>query len=289
MLLAEGYQVVGIDNLTAGTLENIPEGVEFHKLDIRSDDVAGHFKGCDAVFHLAAKNCLIDCMENPLDTADVNVRGTVQVLEVTRTAGVTRFIYADTSAEYEGVTKFPTPVDEVAPIGTYAASKRAGWHFCDSYRQLYGMDLTTLRYFNVYGPAQDYRRVVPPVMSAFIIKMLEGKPPSIYGTGEKRRDFVYVNDVNRFHLLCLEDKRTIGKVYNIGSGINYSIREVFDRIEALLKTGLQPVYEPDLPGEAEVNLADISESQKLGWEPEIDLDEGLKRSIAYIRERVMVK
>lgn len=287
MLLDEGHKVVGIDNLSAGTLENVPDGVEFHELDIRTSDLAEVFSGAAAVFHLAAKNCLLDCMQNPLETADINVSGTVRVLEAARTSSVPKMIYADTSAEYEGVTDFPSRVDRVHPIGTYAASKRAAWHFCDSYSRLYGLRLTTLRYFNVYGPAQDFRRVVPPVMSAFIMKMLAGVRPTIYGTGAKRRDFIYVDDVNRFHLLALTDPRTDGRIFNVGSGVNHSICEIFDAIEAQLRTGITPEYAPDLPGEAEVTLADISDASALGWWPEIDLAEGLRRSIEYIRTRVL--
>jgi UDP-glucose 4-epimerase len=172
-------------------------------------------------------------------------------------------------------------------VGTYAVSKRAAWHFCDSYSRLHGLRLTTLRYFNVYGPAQDFRRVVPPVMSAFIMKMLAGVRPTIYGTGAKRRDFVFVDDVNRFHLLCLTDPRTDGHVFNVGSGVNHSITEIFDAIEAQLKTGLTPQYAPDLPGEAEVTLADIADGLAFGWRPEIDLIDGLRRSIEYIKTRVL--
>ena len=287
LLLDEGYEVVGIDNLSAGTRENIPAGVKFQELDIREPGIADAFVGCEAAFHLAAKNCLLDCMQSPIETADINVRGTVQVLEAVRAARVPKLIYADTSAEYEGITEFPSRVDRVHPVGTYAVSKRSAWHFCDSYSRLYGLRLTTLRYFNVYGPAQDFRRVVPPVMSAFIMKMLAGTPPTIYGTGGKRRDFVYVDDVNRFHLLCLRDPRTDGGVFNVGSGVNHSIREIFDAIEAQLETGLVPVVAPDLPGEAEVTLADLSENAAVGWQPAIDLTEGLRRSIEYIRTRVL--
>jgi UDP-glucose 4-epimerase len=287
MLLDERYEVAGIDNLSAGTRENIPAGVKFLEADIRSPVIADAFAGCEAVFHLAAKNCLLDCMQSPLETVDINVRGTVQVLEAARATGVPKLIYADTSAEYEGITEFPSRVDLVHPIGTYAVSKRSAWHFCDSYSRLYGMRLTTLRYFNVYGPAQDFRRVVPPVMSAFIMKMLAGVAPTIYGTGGKRRDFIYVDDVNRFHLLCLQDPRSDGGVFNVGSGVNYSIREIFDAIENQLRTGLSPAVAPDLPGEAEITLADIGESIRLGWRPEVDLAEGLRRSIEYIQTRVL--
>ncbi len=281
MLLQEGYRVVGIDNLSAGTLGNLPKGVELLRVEIRDlEAFRPAFRGARAVFHLAAKNCLIDCLRNPAETASINVHGTANVLEACLANGVDRLIYADSSAEYEGIRNFPTPVDAVCPLGPYAVSKRAGWLFCDAYARLKNLRLTTLRYFNVYGPAQDFRRVVPPVISAFIMKLLAGERPVIYGSGEKRRDFIYVDDVNRFHLLCFRDERTVGKIYNVGSGVNHSIRDVFRAIEDVLRTGLSPLHEPDLPGEAEVTLADIRNERKLGWEPHVGFREGIERSVA---------
>jgi len=282
----EKLKVIGADNLSAGTWENIPKGVEFFKMDIRDKEIFPLFKGVDVVFHLAAKNCLIDCLNDPLDTSDINVKGTVNVLEASKAAEVKRFIYADSAAEYERVYDFPSKVNKVRPIGTYAVSKRAGALFCESYQKIFGLNVTILRYFNVYGPAQDWRRVIPPVMSAFIFKLLKGERPVIYGTGEKRRDFIYIDDVNDFHLKIVENDTTIGKTYNVGSGVNYSINEIYQLIDEILQTGIKPIYKEDLPGEAEVTLADISESAALGWEPKIDIKEGLKKSIEYIKEKV---
>lgn len=281
------YHVIGIDNLSQGTLKNIPEEVEFHKLDIRDKKIYPHFKNIDTVFHLAAKNCLIDCLKDPLETSDINVKGTVNVLEATRLAKVRKFIYADTSAEYEGINEFPSRVDKVCPVGAYAVSKRSGALFCESYKRLYGMNITILRYFNVYGPAQDWRRVMPPVMSAFIIKMLMGERSLIYGTGQKRRDFIYIDDVNDFHLLVINNERTNGNTYNVGTGNNYSVYEIYTLIEDILHTNLKPVYNNDLPAEAQVTLADITESKKIGWKPKIDIKEGLKKSIEYIKNKVL--
>jgi len=147
--------------------------------------------------------------------------------------------------------------------------------------------MTALRYFNVYGPRQDYRRTIPPATSAFIIKLLRGERPIIYGSGLRRRDFVYVDDVNDFHLRCLEDERTVGNVYNLGSGSNHSILELYRRVADLLGTAIEPEYKPELPGEAEATLADVSAARALGWEPRVDLDEGLRRSIDYIKREVM--
>jgi nucleoside-diphosphate-sugar epimerase len=286
-LLDSGYKVRGIDNLSAGTRENLDPRVEFHQADIRDLEIHNLFDGVDGVFHLAAKNCLSECLKDPLGAASANVLGTLNILEAARNAKVRKVIYADTSAEYEGITEFPTKEEKIRPIGVYAASKHGGATFCESYRELYKMNITALRYFNVYGPAQDWRRVVPPVMSAFIIRMLSGERPMIYGTGEKRRDFIYVDDVNDFHLLALEDPRVDGQVFNVGSGINFSVNEIYELIEEQVKSGLRPVSKPDLPGEAQVTLADIAKSCSLGWKPKVDIREGLRLSIQYIRERVM--
>jgi UDP-glucose 4-epimerase len=287
LLLDRGYAVRGIDNLSAGTAENVDERLEFHAIDIRAPEIYPLFEEADAVFHLAAKTCLPECVSKPLEAASMNVMGTLNVLEAARRAKVRKFIYADTSAEYEGIKEFPTPEEHIRPIGIYAASKHGGATFCESYRELYGINVTILRYFNVYGPAQDWRRVIPPVMSSFIIRMLQGEQPAIYGTGEKRRDFIYVDDVNDFHLLVLEDQRTDGKVFNVGSGINFSVNEIYKLVEELLKTGLRPIYKPDLQGEAQITLADLTSAMALGWKPRIAITEGLARTVEYLRSRVL--
>jgi len=282
-LLAEGYEVRGIDNLAYGLRENVPMEVGFHCLDIRDRRIIPLFDGVDTVFHLAAKNCIADCQADPVETAEINVSGAVNVFEAARRAGVRKVIYAESSALYEGCTVLPTPESEVKPESFYAVSKLASMYFADAYKTFYDSQFTALRYFCVYGPVQDYRRTIPPVMSAFIIKLLKGERPSIYGTGEKRRDFIYVDDVNDFHLICIQDDRTNGRTFNIGSGVNYSVKEILDRVSKILHITPEPVYKDDLPGEAQVTLADITQAKGLGWEPKTLLEEGLERAIEYIR------
>jgi UDP-glucose 4-epimerase len=286
-LVADGYRVIGIDDLSAGVLEQVPAGVEFHHADIRSAAIQPLFPTGGIVFHLAAKNCIADCQADPVETVSVNVLGTVSVLEAARRAGVAKVVYAESSAIYEGSDRLPTPESEAAPESFYAVSKQAGHELAGAYARFHGLRLTGLRYFCVYGPRQDYRRSIPPVMSAFILKLLRGERPTIYGTGEKRRDFVYVDDVNRFHLQCMTDERTDGRVFNVGSGRSHSVREIFDEIRSQLGSELEPRYEPDLPGEAQETLADIGAARSVGWEPEVGLDQGLGRSIRYIRDEVL--
>jgi UDP-glucose 4-epimerase len=286
-LLARGYSVVGIDDLSAGTLENVDKGIEFHKLDIRDSKVYQLTEGIDVLFHLAAKASLTDCLAQPIEAASVNTLGTLNMLEAAHKAQVPKFVYADTSAEYEGIEEFPQKEDKVLPIGVYAASKHGGYAFCESYRRLYGMNITVMRYFNVYGPAQDWRRVIPPVMCAFILRMLRGERPMIYGSGEKRRDFIYVDDVNDLHMAVLDNPKSEGMIVNAGTGTNFSVNEVYTLVEEQLKSGLKPIYKPDLPGEAQITLADITNAKSLGWEPKIEIREGLRRSIKYLKEQLL--
>jgi UDP-glucose 4-epimerase len=282
-LLQKGYKVVGVDNLAYGVEEQIPEGVEFHKMDIRDRAIYPLFHDIDYVFHLAAKNCISDCQLDPVETADINVRGTVNIFEAAKRAKVKKVIYAESSALYEGSNTLPTPETDVKPESFYAISKFSSMYFAEGYARFFNLKTTALRYFCVYGPRQDYRRTIPPVFSAFIIKLLKGEQPIIYGTGEKRRDFIHVDDVNDFHEMCITDDRTTGKVFNLGSGTNYSVNEIYSMIASLLGSSVKPVYKPDLPGEAFANLADISLAKSLGWRPRISLKEGLQTSIEFIK------
>jgi len=325
-LLRDGHRVIGIDNLAYGLRSNIPEGVDFHQLDIRGKEMYPLFAGTDAVFHFAAKNCIADCQADPVETADINVRGTVNVFEAARRGGVGKVIYAESSAIYEGAKTYPTPETDEAPESFYAMSKMASKYFAEAYQRFYGaasagtgqppaigqqpsaasppvcgashqplaahpqpstgMQFTALRYFCVYGPVQDYRRTIPPLMSAFIIKLLKGEAPTIFGTGEKRRDFVYVDDINDFHVQYLTDPRTDNRVFNLGAGVSYSVNEIYPLVSKLLNIHIEPIRKPDLPGEAQVTLADITAARALGWEPKTDIVTGLQNAIAYIRSEM---
>lgn len=286
LLKKGGYRVVGIDNLSYGVREQIPDGVEFINLDIRSKDIYPHFENMDYVFHFAAKNCISDCQKNPIETSDINITGTINVFEAGKIHKVKKIVYAESSALYEGSKNFPTAEDDEHPESFYALSKYAGMLFAKGYEKFYGVKSTALRYFNVYGPRQDYRRSIPPLFSALIINLLKGKQPIIYGNGTKRRDFIYVDDINEFHVLCMEDERTTGEVFNLGSGVNNSVNEIYEVVAKLIGTDIKPNYMDDLPGEAFQNLADISKAQKLGWKPGTDLKLGMKESVDYIRKEI---
>jgi UDP-glucose 4-epimerase len=285
-LVREGYSVIGIDNLSQGFIEQVPKEVEFHELDIRSSkEIVPLFKGIDVVFHLAAKTCVPECQEAPYETADINVMGTLSVFDACRAAGVKKVIYVESSAVYEGSTTLPTPESDFAPQTFYAISKATDHLFAKGYHEFFGIKMVGLRYFNVYGPRQDYRRAMPPLMSRFIIKFLmnDRKMP-IFGDGTDRRDYVHVDDVNDLHMLLIE--KDAPPVLNVGSGTNNSILEILALIEEVMGDKGQIEFVPNTPGAAKETLADIRAAQKMGWQPKASIKEGLKGMVEYIKAEV---
>ena len=285
-LVKEGHSVVGIDDLSAGILEQVPKEVKLFKVDIRSKDIRPIFNGVDVVFHLAARNCVPDCQLHPYETADVNIMGTINVFEAAKAAKVNRVIYAESAAIYEGSTKVPTPETEFAPQTYYAISKAANHLFAKAYGEFEGMKMVGLRYLNVYGPRQDYRRAVPPVMSRFIIKLLRNEHPPVYGDGTDRRDYIHIDDLNNFHMLCLTSGGVVNKVFNLGSGKSYSILEVLAMIQQMLGTNIKPEFVANVPGAARESRADISEARKVGWEPKVPINEGLQGMMTCIKSEM---
>lgn len=286
-LLENNIDVIGIDNLSYGVKEQIPDGVKFFKEDIRDKQILSLFESIDYVFHLAAKNSLIDCEKNPRETHDINVNGTKNIFNLSLKKGVKKVIYAESSAVYEGVEILPSTESITCPKSIYAKSKMETNTIAQQLFVSKRLITTGLRYFNVYGPYQDYRRTIPPVFSAFIIKMLQGKSPIIYGDGSKKRDFVYVDDVNDFHLMCINNDRTNNEVFNVGSGKNYSIKYIYEQIQSILGSDIRPVFAENFDFEAQENLANIDKAKKIGWNPKTDLSDGLKKSIDYIKENVI--
>jgi UDP-glucose 4-epimerase len=275
-LLAAGHAVVGIDNLAYGRAEQIPRGADFRKLDIRSKDIYPAFEGVDVVFHLAAKNDLLACQRDPAETMDINVHGTTNVFEAAQRAGVKKVIFSSSSALEEGESRLK---------GFYAISKATCEKIADGYRAAFGLDYVLLRYFNVYGPRQDYRRDPPPVMSSFIIKLLKGERPRIYNSVQNtKQDFIYVDDINDFHLQCLDDDRVTDKLFRLGSGKNVFVGEIWDTIRAIAGSDLLPEMVPPPPGFTPAStLADISEAEKLGWHPKTSLENGLRTQFEYLK------
>ena len=276
-LLAAGYDVVGIDNLAYGKLEQVPAGVDFKKMDVRSQEIYPAFEGVAAVFHLAAKNDLLACQKDPVETMDINVHGTANVLEAATRAGVKKVVFASSSALEEGEARLK---------GFYAISKMSCERIAEGYRAAFGIDYVLPRYFNVYGPRQDYRRLPhPPVMSEFILKAFRNEAPVFYeGYERDGRDFIYVDDLNDFHLLCLTTDVVNNRLFRIGTGRSFSIKEVWDTIKKIMASDLEPVVKPGPAGHLPVmTKADVTDAVSVGWHAKTSLSDGLKAQIAFIK------
>ena len=289
LLSNKNYNVIGIDNLAYGIKEQIPFGVKFYNADIRDKSIYPLFIDVDFVFHFAAKNCISDCQLDPLETANINIYGTINVFEASRLAKVKKVIYAESSAMYEGSLKIPTPETEVHPQSFYAISKHSTMLFAEAYSRYFNLNSTALRYFCVYGPKQDYRRTIPPLFSSFIIKILKNEAPIIYGNGEKRRDFIHIDDINKFHILCMENSNTDNKVFNLGSGFNYSVNDIYKLISKKLNSTISPIYKDNIAGEAQENLSDNTNANIIGWKPEMNIEQGLETMIDYIKNEMEQK
>tara|TARA_B100002019_G_scaffold207064_1_gene179816 strand:- start:2756 stop:3745 length:990 start_codon:yes stop_codon:yes gene_type:complete len=296
-LLKNGHQVVGIDNFSCGFRKNMEDFIEhpkftFYEQDIR--DIAPSEVSYDAVWHLAARGELYYCRDHIGEAIDVNIKGTLKMLDFAKAANAQHFYFADTSAEYDnikGEENYPTAEKDApnisTPLGYYAITKMAASQFIRSYGESNGIGTTLFRYTNIYGPSMNLKRDIPPVVGSFTNKMFDGETPIVYGTGRKRRDFLHIDDLNDFHYAAFENRqdKTDSQTYNAGCGQNYSILEIRRLVyNACMKrdsgtpTGI--LYKPDQPNEAEITQADISKAKNdWGWSPKLSIEEGIDRTV----------
>ena len=218
----------------------------------------------------------------------MNATGTLNVLLAARDARVRRVVYAGSTSAYGNSAVLPNREDHVAnPLGPYAASKLAGEGYCLAFHAAYGLETVVLRYFNVFGPRQDPKSQYAAVVPRFIAAALAGEPPTIYGDGSQTRDFVYVANVVHANLLATRAPaaRVAGQVFNVGCGRSMSVNELWDRVRGLTGVPVLPRHEAARAGEVKSSLASITKARELvGYQPEVDLDEGLRRTITFYRE-----
>ena len=277
-----GLDVVVVDNLATGSRANLNPAARLYEVDIRDRAALDEVFAAERpaiVNHQAAQASVRVSMEDPPKDAEINVLGSLNVLEVARRYGTRKLIYAATGGAAVGEPKY-LPVDEdhpVEPLSPYGADKHAVEHYCGIYQRSFGLEATILRYANVYGPRQDPRGEAG-VIAIFVGRMLAGQHPSIYGSGDQERDYVYVEDVARASVLALT--KGGGGMYNIGTGVSASVNDLFERLAELTGFGEQPTYADALPGEVfKIYVTYERARRELGWEPTVDLYEGLRRTV----------
>jgi UDP-glucose 4-epimerase len=282
-LVKNGYGVVVVDNLVTGNKNNINPKVEFVEGDITNKnlDEKINFQEIDVVIHQAAQINVRKSVENPIYDGDINVLGTLNILENMRKYDVKKIIYASSGGAVYGEPKH-LPVDEnhpIAPLSPYGLSKYCGEEYIKLYNRLYGIEYCILRYSNVYGERQDPRGEAG-VISIFIDRILNNESPVIFGDGNQTRDFVYVGDVARANLMAFDWKN---EIVNIGTGKETSVNELFKVIADELNYKDKPIYDKPREGEVRRIYLDIKKAEKLGWKPEIDLKEGIKRVVGWMK------
>jgi UDP-glucose 4-epimerase len=279
-LLARWDEVHVLDDFSKGKRRNVPEGVHVHEADIRADTgrVFDEVKP-EVCFHLAAQADVRVSVERPDFDADVNVVGTLHVLEAARKHG-TKIVFSSTGGAIYGECEGPAPEDHPrAPLAPYGVSKLAGEEYIAAYNRLYGSGHVSLRFGNVYGPRQDPKGEAG-VVAIFMNRLREGGTPQIFGDGTQTRDYVYVGDVVAATLAAAGHA---GGVLNVGTGAETSVLELYERVQRVAGVEHEPKLAEARPGELQRSVLDASLAKReLGWEPQHSLDEGLAETWAWI-------
>ncbi len=282
LLISEGYKVTALDDLSTGKREYINERAKFvfsgiTKLDIKK------FRKIDAVIHCAAQISVSKSVREPVSDAQINVLGSLNLLEMCRKLGIGKFVFASTGGAIYGSAPKAFPINESqieAPESPYAVSKKSVELYMDFYRKTYGIDCISLRYANVYGPRQDYLGEAG-VIAIFINQLLRNQKPVIFGNGRQTRDFVYAEDVAFANLAAL-NKKTISKKINIGTARETSISSLYSSIANIMGNHIKPIHEKPRKGDVMRSSLDVKLAKKeLGWEPKVKLEDGLKRTIKW--------
>jgi len=280
-LLADGHAVRILDNFSTGKRENIPAapGVEVIEGDVGDfETVRQAMQGVDYVFHEAAIASVPETVGNPLASERVNYRGTLNILETARHAGVKRVVFACSAAVYGDLPELPKREDmPLRPLSPYAVDKLASEHACQVYTHLYGLEAVALRYFNVFGPRQDPSSPYSGVISIFSDHLRQGKQPEIYGDGEQTRDFVFVADVVEANIRAASSPAAAGRAINIATGSTLSINDLLRTICRIQGQPFEPGYRPGRQGDIRHSRADISLARELlEWEPAVEFETGLR-------------
>jgi UDP-glucose 4-epimerase len=299
-LLSDGHSVRVLDNLTTGKRENLAavgKDVELVVADVRHPErLQQEMRDCEVVFHQAAIVSVPYSVEHPQETLDVNLRGTLNVLEAARGAGVRRVVMASSAAIYGEDPELPKRETMVpSPISPYGLEKLGSEHYLAIWAKLFGLETFGLRYFNVFGPRQDPSSPYSGVISIFVDRILKGENPTIFGDGLHSRDFVFVADVVAANLLAgtrparpaKAGEKAASRVYNIGGGKRTTLNELASALGKICGRDVKPKHAEPRAGDIRDSLADISRArEELGYEPRVPVEEGLRRLVDSLRATV---
>jgi UDP-N-acetylglucosamine/UDP-N-acetyl-alpha-D-glucosaminouronate 4-epimerase len=281
-LLDRGHAVRVLDDLFSGARGDVPPAAELTVGSVVDEDTVGAaVDGVEVVFHLAAHRSVPRSVDHPLETDLANVHGTITVLTAARDAGVRRVVYASSSSVYGATDRLPTP--ESAPTGPrspYAVSKLAGEHYCRVFTDVFGLETTALRYFNVFGPRQPPGSQYAGVIPLFIDALRNATPLIVHGDGKQSRDFTYVEDTVTATLAAADAPSASGRVYNVAGGTPHSLLELLEILGRLLDTTPHPEHVSERPGDVRRTWADPTAARRdLGFSCAVSFEEGLRRTV----------
>ena len=289
-LLRRGEKVRVLDNFSTGKRENVDpfiDRIELIEGDIRSHHIVREaVEGVDFVLHQGALPSVPRSIKDPITTNEVNVTGTLHVLDAARDAGVKRVVYASSSSVYG-----PDPVLPVReemnpnPVSPYAVAKLTGEKYCHAFSKVYGLETVALRYFNIFGPGQDPKSQYSAFIPLFVVGMMEGQALTIDGDGLQAKDFTYVSNVVEANLLAAVAEGVSGEVFNVGCGASTSVNEVVGHLRNIIGAEGNITYGPTRAGDVPQSLAAIDRArEKLGYEPRVLIEEGLERVALWFRK-----
>ena len=287
--LSPENEVIIIDDESSGKLENIKH-LDLTNIDVTFGDITTInlvelLDGCDYVLHHAAMASVPLSIDNPLRCNEVNVTGTLRVLDASREVDVKKLVFASSSAVYGDNIQLPVSEDiNVNPLSPYAVSKVAGELYCSVYTQIYGLPTTSLRYFNVFGPRQDPNSHYAAVIPKFIESLLKNRPPIIYGDGMQTRDFIHIKHVVDANLEACQSR--VSGNFNIAGGESISINQLYGMIRDIIGSDLEPQYSDPRSGEIKHSWADISRAKEIGFNPDINLINELEETIRAYKTRM---
>jgi len=290
-LLELGQQVRILDNFSTGKRENISDLMKNSNLELIEGDlrsfhiVRQSVMGIDYVLHQGALPSVPRSINDPITTNDINILGTLNILEAARDSGVKRIIYASSSSVYGNSPQLPKVEGmPVAPLSPYALSKYTGERYCQIYNDIYGLETVCLRYFNVFGPNQDPNSQYSAVIPKFIQLLMMNEQPLIYGDGKQSRDFTFVNNVVQANLKACNSENASGHVFNIACGESYDLIEMTDFMKKELQTEIEIKFTSERKGDVKHSRADITKAKEiLDYKPEVTFFQGLKRLIDLMR------
>jgi UDP-N-acetylglucosamine/UDP-N-acetyl-alpha-D-glucosaminouronate 4-epimerase len=285
-LIESGAKVRIIDNLSTGYRHNIEEigrDIDFVEGSVGDEkNLNRALEDVEIVFHEAAIPSVPRSVDRPVETHEASTNATFKLLLAARDRKVRRLVYAASSSAYGDQPELPKREDmRPAPLSPYAVGKLVGEYYCQVFSHVYGLETTSLRYFNVFGPRQDPGSQYSGVISRFMSALLKGEQAVIYGDGEQSRDFTYVSNVVRANLLAAESTKAVGAVINIANGQRVTLNQLFDIMkETTGKSDAKPEYQSPRPGDVRDSLADLTLARTLlGYEPQVGLKEGLQMTL----------